>query len=240
MLKRRGATTGCVYRLWNIHNGKSYIGKTVRYLTERIRAHAATKDGTYFKRALDKYGIKSFVAEVLESNVPIGELDEAERKWIRAYESTRSDKGYNLTIGGTGGPQTAEVRARISAAVTGPRHGKFGKPLSAETRRRISEGIKGDKNWNYGRVRDDRMRRKLSSACRVPRKEGRVDGNGAVLPANVYWRAGRKHSAYLVVGIAFKKRYKKCYNTLEEAVSRLPDLHAWISEQEPDPINKNV
>lgn len=93
---------GTIYRIFNLINGKSYIGKTYSGFYVRLQQHI--KDAIKFKtrplyRAFNKYGIDNFSAEIL-GHFPEGVLEEEEINYIQHYNSYK--KGYNATLGGDG------------------------------------------------------------------------------------------------------------------------------------------
>lgn len=95
--------TGSIYIIKNTINDKVYIGQTTQSVRGRFMQHmkpSTTKQrGTYkFYNAVNKYGKDKFYVEVLESNIPINQLDEKEIAYIRQYDSC--DNGYNTTYGG--------------------------------------------------------------------------------------------------------------------------------------------
>lgn len=99
---------GRIYKYTNLINNKVYIGQTKQSLKNRHRHHLSTlNDGTYFHRAMLKYGIENFKMELIEDNIPFENLDEREKYWIKYYDSFyTTGKGYNLTEGGQWGSGT--------------------------------------------------------------------------------------------------------------------------------------
>lgn len=97
--------TGKIYKFTNQLNHKIYIGQTTSSIENRLKKHLTQiNDNTYFHRALKKYGIENFSLEIVEDNIPLEELDNREKYWIKitnAYYT--SGKGYNLTKGGQWG-----------------------------------------------------------------------------------------------------------------------------------------
>lgn len=94
---------GTLYRIFNIKNGKSYIGKTYSSIYTRLRNHI--KDSKKFSsrplyRAFNKWGLDSFSLEIL-GEFPEGVLEEEEIKAIEQFNSYGSH-GYNATMGGDG------------------------------------------------------------------------------------------------------------------------------------------
>lgn len=95
--------TGSIYIIKNKVNDKVYIGQTTQSVHERFCQHmkpsTAKNRGTYkFYNAVNKYGRDNFYVEVLESGIPIDQLDEKEIAYIKQYDSC--DNGYNSTYGG--------------------------------------------------------------------------------------------------------------------------------------------
>jgi hypothetical protein len=92
-----------IYKITNIINGKSYIGKT-KYINpnKRFREHLREykkdrcKDRPLY-RAFNKYGVDNFSFEILlETDTP--EIDEV--RLIEEYDTFKT--GYNATLGGDG------------------------------------------------------------------------------------------------------------------------------------------
>lgn len=94
--------TGIIYKITNTINGKVYIGKTLETMEKRWKEHQ--KDSMRFTdrplyRAMNKYGIKNFIIEVVEEP-EIEMLSQRECYWIEYYNSYHF--GYNATLGGDG------------------------------------------------------------------------------------------------------------------------------------------
>jgi group I intron endonuclease len=93
-----------IYKATNKVNGKSYVGKSIRGLNQRMtghRHHALTRDSQfYFHRAIRKYGWESFEWAVIDEADTKEELAEKEKQWIDKYDSFGN--GYNMTTGGDG------------------------------------------------------------------------------------------------------------------------------------------
>lgn len=88
-----------IYKITNILNGKSYIGKSVNILN-RWRQHRSLVNTMPIDLAIHKYGKENFNFEVLEE-CKKEELNEKEIKWI-SYFNTYLGDGYNCTAGGDG------------------------------------------------------------------------------------------------------------------------------------------
>ena len=89
---------GYIYVITNKQNGKQYVGQTSRDIDVRFDEHMWGKGGaSYLHNAIQKYGKQSFTVKELEQ-VPISELDEKEKYWIKKLDTQNT--GYNLTVGG--------------------------------------------------------------------------------------------------------------------------------------------
>jgi predicted GIY-YIG superfamily endonuclease len=101
---------GYVYKIINSANGMIYVGLTVGSIEERLKNHLAqAKKGlsnTPLHAAMRKYGPKKFVIVKLKQ-CPLEELGDAERYYIKKLNSQDPSRGYNVTPGGTLGPNSA-------------------------------------------------------------------------------------------------------------------------------------
>ena len=97
--------TGKIYKFTNQLNNKIYIGQTTTSMEDRLKKHLnQLDDNTYFHRAIQKYGIENFSLEIVDDNIPLNELDDREKYWIKITDAYyTSGKGYNLTKGGRWG-----------------------------------------------------------------------------------------------------------------------------------------
>lgn len=97
-----------IYKITNIQNNKSYIGKSkhieLRWKQHKTEPFNPNSDAynTLFYRAIRKYGIENFKFEILEE-CPEDKLNEKEKYWIQYYNTyilNPNNCGYNMTIGG--------------------------------------------------------------------------------------------------------------------------------------------
>lgn len=93
----------CIYIHTNLKNGKVYIGQTNnverRWSNNGIKYRLSPR----FWSAIQHYGWENFSHKILEDNLTKDQADQKEKYYIKKYDSTNLDKGYNLTQGGTGG-----------------------------------------------------------------------------------------------------------------------------------------
>lgn len=113
-----------VYKITNLTDGSSYIGKTVKSLAARWSNHlsdASAGAPYYLHRAIRKYGKDCFSCEVICECATEEELNFWEKFCIDVFK-TKSPYGYNMTDGGdgqSGRKLSAESRAKISSAQLG-------------------------------------------------------------------------------------------------------------------------
>ena len=97
---------GCIYRLFNTNNGKSYIGqfkkddpnqRWQRHLRDAINGSSCA-----IHQAIRKYGKEAFELSVLCLCINQDELDKKEDYYIQEYNSMIYDNGYNMVPGGKG------------------------------------------------------------------------------------------------------------------------------------------
>lgn len=90
---------GIIYK-YTSPSGKSYIGQTKQSITQRRKdSNGSGYMGcTSFYHAIQKYGLKNFILEILEE-VEDEKLNEREQYYIAKF-NTQIPNGYNLTKGG--------------------------------------------------------------------------------------------------------------------------------------------
>ena len=124
-----------IYKITCNKNGKIYIGQTKRALQMRFDLHVkyAEQGGRLaLSRAIMKYGKESFTIEQIDQAESKEEIDEKERYYIKYFNSTDRNIGYNLTDGGEGGntykylstERLLEIKDKISSKNLGEQNGK--------------------------------------------------------------------------------------------------------------------
>jgi hypothetical protein len=136
-----------IYKITNKINNKVYIGQVYnKSIYDRFNRHikeANINSKSYIGRAISKYGSENFVVEQIDEASSLKELNQKEIYWIKFYDSTDHNKGYNLTPGGDGGntylckseDEMRLIKEKISKANKGKNNGlsKQIKALNVET-----------------------------------------------------------------------------------------------------------
>lgn len=161
-MKARAPDLPGVYKFTNKTNGKVYIGKAVN-LRIRLNNHWSREESGYFYRAKKKYGLDNFqfsVIEVYPVRTPFIEelILKREAFWIKIYDATDRNKGYNICKEGTNTAGRAiSEKTKIAVALANKKRvwtpearkklSEKGKKenLSEETRYKMGSSIRGKK-----------------------------------------------------------------------------------------------
>ena len=108
-----------IYKFTHIDSGRSYIGQTIQDPNQRRLEHInGSKYSTrtyHFHNAIKKYGIDSFIFEVIDSSASsLEELNILEEKYVIEYDSINN--GFNIRNPGgnkTHNPESIE-RMRVA------------------------------------------------------------------------------------------------------------------------------
>ena len=170
-----------IYMITCIVSGKSYIGKTIGNIRQRVVYHlnGNAPGCAALHSAIKKYGKENFTWQVLHENVIPDLLSMFEMEAIKTYD-TISPVGYNLTAGGETGFQSEETirkrteTLRANPPMKGRRHtpescqkmslSRTGSKRSPETRKRQSEAA-------MGHSCSSETRQKIAQANRLPEKD---------------------------------------------------------------------
>lgn len=135
----------CIYSHINKVNGKVYIGQTC-HKDERFY------DGKYktcvlFYKALQKYGglNNGFITTILEDDLSKEEADKREIFYIKEYQSTNPEFGYNICDGGSGvrNAHTEEWKENHSKRMSGENNPNYGKHWDENHKRNLSDKQRG-------------------------------------------------------------------------------------------------
>jgi group I intron endonuclease len=180
-----------IYGIFNLENGKVYIGSTVsnqgfnaRWGAHRYSLRRNKSKSRYLQNAWNKYGESSFRFSILEE-CPDEVLVRQEQAWIDCYNSMDHQFGYNLREASNHGKFSEESKKRLSIAIKklnmktflGHHHTKeskrllsiahIGKKLTENTKRKIGEKSKLQKN-NLGKKFSEEWKRNIGLAQSKP------------------------------------------------------------------------
>lgn len=112
---------GSIYKITNNITGKVYIGQTVLDVNDRFYRHTITKKSVMYS-VLKKYGKSNFKVEEIFIAFDEDTLNSIECYFIKRYNSTSKDFGYNITPGGKQIRLSPERVREKSIRQTGKRH----------------------------------------------------------------------------------------------------------------------
>lgn len=106
--------------------------------------------GIAWSNVVKKHGKENIKRIILETYDTKEQANILEKKYIKEAKFAYGNNCLNIADGGQGGDLGPEVRARISAAVSGERNGMYGRRLCGE-----ANGMYGKThpNWNYSNWR---------------------------------------------------------------------------------------
>lgn len=133
--------TNVIYKLTNVVNGKVYIGQTSISLRKRLLKHIsdARQDTKvkkhYLQKAIYKHGCDNFKIEILET-CNKERLDEREIYWIKHFNSTCPELGYNCTHGGQGNRNAREISDKTKKLISEANKQKWADPNYRQRQKR--------------------------------------------------------------------------------------------------------
>lgn len=154
--KRDKKCVGLIYKITNLINKKIYIGQTIRSFIERINDYKNGLGNDYLNNSINKYGFDNFKFEIIDTASSIDELNEKEIFYIKEFDSTNKNIGYNIESGGGNAIPSKETLEKLSQShkgikqtddwinkrifKKGSKEAKlYGKPKTDEDKRRLSE-----------------------------------------------------------------------------------------------------
>ena len=158
---------GYIYMTTNLINGKIYIGQhqgrkfDPRYLGS----------GKLLIKSINRYDKNNFIVEVLHKCDSFSMLNQKEIYYIKKYDSTNPDIGYNISFGGDvwmrGVKMSEETKEKNRRAHLGKkaseeakeknRQAQLGRKHSKSTREKMSISGKGKKHKKFSQYTRDKM-----------------------------------------------------------------------------------
>jgi len=154
-----------IYKITNKLNGRSYIGQSIDVLA-RIKTHKRKSRKLVINKAIQKYGVSSFVFEVI-IYCEVSLLDEYEKALI-VYHNTISPHGYNIEVGGKDRHMVESTKEKLSNMMKGRHVGEnnpfYGKSHSEEVKKIISEA-------NVGKIISEEHRKVVAKSASTRKGE---------------------------------------------------------------------
>lgn len=129
---------GYIYKTTNLSNGRVYIGQKIskKYNPKYYGS------GSLIQRDIYINGVDNFANEVLEWCDTIEELNTREIYWIKYYNSTNLDIGYNILRGGLNNKHSKETKLKISNKIKEAKRQEKNKPYNVKVMQKQDELIK--------------------------------------------------------------------------------------------------
>lgn len=90
--------------IYTFPNGKKYVGQTSQTLNIRAKRGEGYISSPAVYNAIKKYGWDNLIIETFPCSSK-QEMNELEQYYIKLYNTTNNQHGYNLTVGGEGFPR---------------------------------------------------------------------------------------------------------------------------------------
>ena len=145
-----------VYKTTNLKTGLIYIGQHIQQKKKKYHKKYLGS-GKLLKENIKEYGKENFSNEIIEYCNSMKELNEGEIFWIKEYDSTNPEIGYNISAGGSQCLPSERYYERINSEERLEKYRKTRKENyhkhkygTKENRERISKMYKGENNPNFG------------------------------------------------------------------------------------------
>lgn len=156
-----------VYCFTNKVNNKKYVGITIHTLDYRWQGHckqARSNCDWRFHQAIRKHGENAFFGEILETCATSEELDVAEQKWVKYFNTYNYQFGYNMTQGGGGtvGKGHSEETRHLMSELAKVRHVGEGNPMFGT--RHSEESKEKNRQSQLGKKHSEVTKQKMSES----------------------------------------------------------------------------
>lgn len=145
---------GYIYKCTHPYTGKIYIGKRESDKVDLTYYGSGKK----WVESISNVDTSLIDREILAWGSSRKELNELEIRYIREYDATNPDVGYNIHRGGQGGNSLNDFQL-WSQLHKGVRNGRYGMLFSEETRKKIGDA-------NRGKVRTEEAKLRISLALK--------------------------------------------------------------------------
>lgn len=215
-----------IYCIQHVDSGKRYIGKSIniesRLIQHKSRLQQYERSLKHTSRhlynAVQKYGWKAFITEVIETFNNVNEELIAERElyWMDQFKTCDRNHGYNLR-----------------------RDSSTGMIVSDETRKIKSEQNKGVNNPNHGNKWSDEMKSNMSSVKQKQHRDDSIYGDEwkskISKKSSEFWRDNPEVKKQMAKKVSNKKQNfnflqldEECnlirrWNSVEEIINENPE-----------------
>ena len=141
-----------IYMHRNKINGKIYIGQTCQKPSYRWKRNGKGYETCEIMwKAIQKYGWNNFEHIILKSNLTLEEANFYEEYYIKKFNSTNKQFGYNIRKGGKNTPLSEETKQKLRNKKTflGRHHTEETIKKQKETLNKINHQS-GEKNSQFG------------------------------------------------------------------------------------------
>lgn len=158
-----------IYKITNSTNGKVYIGWTSRNPDTRFMEHQKMRKPKYQERsaisyAIEKYGVDSFVFEVIYQSIDEQHSKDIESHFISEYDSLVEQWGYNQDAGGTGHKRTLVTIEKHREKMKGKKQSPEHIAKRFENRVNPMIGRTGENHPRYGKSNTDLQKQRTSES----------------------------------------------------------------------------
>lgn len=141
-----------IYCITNIKNNKRYIGQSVnikkRFYSHRYSLKKQIHINKHLQSAWNKYGRDNFKFEILKE-CSRDELNKYEIEFIKKYDTTNPQKGYNHELGGRKNKKVS-LHSKLKR-----RTGKWAHSLNPKTHKNYAFRNLCSELWNLRKFRKD-------------------------------------------------------------------------------------
>lgn len=166
-----------IYKITNKINDKIYIGQTNNF-KRRIKQHTKEKFSriSLIKRAVEKYGKENFEVIILFKHENKDLINFAEEFFIRYFNSTQREFGYNIKLGGDNYTQSEETKRKIGEAQKGEKNHMYQKRGSLNKTSKPVQELKTGLIFESAMIASEYFGLNFSHICAVCRGERNSTG----------------------------------------------------------------
>lgn len=106
-----------IYLLKNTVNEKVYVGQTWSSL--KSRWNSGYNYCRHLKNAMTKHGVDSFYYQIVDFAFTQWQADCLETNYIKFYDATNPQKGYNILAGGANSRRSKNLREKVAMSCRG-------------------------------------------------------------------------------------------------------------------------